>query len=110
MPSAGSAHVCAETISGAGLHRDGLRHAGRDFGQLDRPLTFVGDIRQGRAEYAVGQPQGRQDEFLSALREDRAPWPNAAVSANWTCVGICARESATRGGEIVRLPDFTLAT
>lgn len=48
------------------------------------------------------------NEFLSALREDRDPKPNAVVSANWTCVGICAHESALKGGEIVRLPDFTL--
>jgi predicted dehydrogenase len=47
-------------------------------------------------------------EFVSALVEDRDPWPNAVTSANWTCVGLCAHESATRGGEIVRLPEFTL--
>jgi hypothetical protein len=29
-------------------------------------------------------------------------------SANWTCVGICAHQSALMGGEIVRLPAFTL--
>ena len=50
------------------------------------------------------------NEFLSALREDRDPRPNAVTSANWTCVGICAHESAMKGGEIVRLPDFTLTT
>ena len=49
------------------------------------------------------------NEFLSALREDRDPKPNAVVSANWTCVGICAHESALKGGEIVRLPGFTLS-
>ena len=43
-----------------------------------------------------------------ALREDRDPWPNAVTSANWTCVGICAHQSALQGGEIVRLPEFTL--
>ena len=48
------------------------------------------------------------NEFVSALSEDRDPWPNAVQSANWTCVGICAHESATRGGEIVPLPGFTL--
>jgi predicted dehydrogenase len=48
------------------------------------------------------------NEFVSALIEDRDPWPNAVTSANWTCVGICAHESTTKGGEIVRLPDFTL--
>lgn len=49
------------------------------------------------------------NEFVSALREDRDPWPNATQSANWTCVGICAHQSAVKGGEIVRLPKFTLA-
>jgi len=49
------------------------------------------------------------NEFVSALIEDRDPWPNAVTSANWTCVGICAHESTNKGGEIVRLPDFTLA-
>jgi predicted dehydrogenase len=47
-------------------------------------------------------------EFLSALLEDRDPMPNAVQSANWTCVGLCAHESALQGGRIVRLPDFTL--
>ena len=49
------------------------------------------------------------NEFVSALQNDRDPWPNATRSANWTCVGICAHQSAEKGGEIVRLPKFTLA-
>lgn len=48
------------------------------------------------------------NEFLSALSQDRDPWPNAVQSANWTCVGICAHQSTEKGGEIVRLPSFTL--
>lgn len=48
-------------------------------------------------------------EFLSALIEDRDPRPNARTSANWTCVGICAHESALKGGEKVPLPQFTLS-
>ena len=48
------------------------------------------------------------NEFVSALLEDRDPRPNAVTSANWTCVGICAHQSALKGGEIVRLPEFTL--
>lgn len=47
-------------------------------------------------------------EFVSSLVENRDPWPNAVLSANWTCVGICAHQSALKGGEIVRLPEFTL--
>jgi predicted dehydrogenase len=47
-------------------------------------------------------------EMISALTDNRDPWPNATIAANWTCVGICAHESALKGGEIVRLPEFTL--
>ena len=48
------------------------------------------------------------NEFVNALVEDRDPWPNAVQSANWTCVGICAHESALQGGAVVHLPAFTL--
>ncbi|MCP4889871.1 MAG: Gfo/Idh/MocA family oxidoreductase [Planctomycetaceae bacterium] len=48
------------------------------------------------------------NEFTNALLEDRDPSPNAVTSANWTCVGICAHESASKGGQIVHLPEFTL--
>lgn len=48
-------------------------------------------------------------EFVSALIEDRDPRPDAVTSANWTCVGLCAHDSARQGGAIVKLPDFTLA-
>lgn len=47
-------------------------------------------------------------EFVSAIREGRDPRPNAVTAANWTCVGICAHQSAVQGGQIVHLPDFTL--
>ena len=47
-------------------------------------------------------------EFLMAVLEDRDPFPNAQQSANWTCVGLCAHESALKGGAIVKLPAFTL--
>jgi predicted dehydrogenase len=45
-------------------------------------------------------------EFVMSLVEDRDPFPNATESANWTCVGILAHESALKGGEIIPLPDF----
>ncbi len=47
-------------------------------------------------------------EFITALVEDRDPFPNARESANWTCVGLCAHESALKGGAIVKLPAFTV--
>lgn len=47
-------------------------------------------------------------QFVRALVEDRDPFPNAVQSANWTCVGVVAHESALANGEIRRLPEFTL--
>jgi predicted dehydrogenase len=45
-------------------------------------------------------------EFVSSIVEGRASFPDVYQSVNWTCAGICAHESAMRGGEIVHLPDF----
>ena len=49
-------------------------------------------------------------EFLTALLEDREPWPNARQSANWTCVGILAHESAMAGGERRDLPAWSFSS
>lgn len=45
-------------------------------------------------------------EFVSAIIEDRDPFPNAVQSANWTSVGILAHDSAMDGGKLKNLPDF----
>ncbi|QHW00073.1 Gfo/Idh/MocA family protein [Spirosoma endbachense] len=45
-------------------------------------------------------------EFISAIVEDRDPFPNAVQSANWTSVGIVAHESALKGGQLLPIPDF----
>ena len=47
-------------------------------------------------------------EFITALMESRSPFPNATQSANITCVGILAHQSALQGGKIIALPEFTL--
>jgi predicted dehydrogenase len=48
-------------------------------------------------------------EFLSALAEKRQPFPNAKQSANITCVGILAHESALNGGVKMEMPEFTFS-
>lgn len=48
-------------------------------------------------------------EFVQSLIDQRAPFPNAQQSANITCVGILAHESALKGGEIIKLPAFTFS-
>ena len=47
------------------------------------------------------------NEFLNALNENRSPFPNAKQSANITCVGILAHESALQGGIKLDMPEFT---
>jgi predicted dehydrogenase len=45
-------------------------------------------------------------EFVSSIVEGRPSFPDVYQSLNWTCAGICAHESALRGGELVALPNF----
>jgi predicted dehydrogenase len=44
--------------------------------------------------------------WLSAIRGERPALPDASTSANWTMVGICAHQSAMKGGERVAIPKF----
>lgn len=44
--------------------------------------------------------------FLMAVLGKQPAFPDAPTSANWTMVGICAHESAMKGGERVTIPTF----
>jgi predicted dehydrogenase len=46
--------------------------------------------------------------FVNMLKMDLSAYPDAKESANITCVGILAHESALQGGVIIELPKFTL--
>jgi hypothetical protein len=48
-------------------------------------------------------------EFAMVLVKGRQPFPNAMQSANWTCTGILAHQSAMQGGAIKHLPQETLS-
>lgn len=45
-------------------------------------------------------------EFVRSIVEQRCPAIGALTAANWTAPGICAHESALRGGERTLIPDF----
>jgi predicted dehydrogenase len=49
-------------------------------------------------------------EFVSALLEGRDPFPNASQSANYTCAGILAHESAMLGGVPLSLAERGLVS
>ena len=42
--------------------------------------------------------------WLSAIKGERPAMPDAPMSANWTMVGICAHQSALKGGERMQIP------
>jgi hypothetical protein len=46
--------------------------------------------------------------FLMAVQGKQPAFPDAPTSANWTCVGICAHESAMKGGERSRAAELRL--
>lgn len=45
-------------------------------------------------------------EFVSSIVEGRSPAVDAVTAANWTAAGVCAHESALRGGEAMDIPEF----
>lgn len=81
-----------------------------------RPFTTHGVYNEGdnlHLSFTQGAGHGGSHphlvhEFISALVQDREPFPNARQSANWTCVGLLAHLSAMHGGKPMALPDFTL--
>jgi predicted dehydrogenase len=44
--------------------------------------------------------------FLLACLGETAAMPDAETSVNWTMVGICAHQSALKGGEKIQIPSF----
>ncbi len=48
-------------------------------------------------------------QFIDGLVHGAEVYPNAKQSANITCVGILAHESALQGGVKINLPEFTLS-
>jgi len=47
-------------------------------------------------------------QFVQMLQSGADAYPNAVQSANITCTGILAHESARQGGAIIPLPEFTI--
>jgi predicted dehydrogenase len=74
------------------------------YGKEEQHLSFIQGAGHG------GSHPHMTHEFIMSIIEDREPFPDARQSANWTAVGILAHESALKGGEIVRLPTFTLSS
>jgi predicted dehydrogenase len=48
------------------------------------------------------------NEFVTAILQDRKPLVDVALALNLTVAGIMAHESATKGGELLKIPQYRL--
>ena len=46
------------------------------------------------------------NEFVTAILEDRKPLVDIALALNMTVAGIVAHQSALKGGELLKIPQF----
>ena len=83
-------------------------------GRLPEPIRkFTGAIHDAtHLSFLQGAGHGGSHphlahNFLQAVLGKQPAFPDAPTSANWTCVGICAHESAMKGGEKVQVPSFS---
>lgn len=82
-------------------------------GRLPEPIRkFTGAIHDAtHLSFLQGAGHGGSHphlahNFLMAVLGRQPAFPDAATSANWTMVGICAHESAMKGGERVAIPQL----
>jgi predicted dehydrogenase len=82
-------------------------------GRLPEPIRkFTGAIHDAtHLSFLQGAGHGGSHphlahNFLMAVLGERPAFPDAATSANWTLVGICAHESAMAGGTRVEIPVY----
>ena len=48
------------------------------------------------------------NEFVTSILEDRKPLVNVAWALNITVAGIVAHQSAVKGGELLKIPQFRI--
>ena len=72
---------------------------------MDLVQRLAGLAPRKRAEHSGSHPF-LVHEFISAVVEDRPAAIDGPTAAAWTAPGICAHESALRGGERVAVPDY----
>src|SRR5215217_1039580 len=80
-------------------------------GRLPEPIRkFTGAIHDAtHLSFLQGAGHGGSHphlvhNFLLAVQGKQPAFPDAPTSANWTMVGICAHESAMKGGDRVQIP------
>ena len=70
------------------------------------PLNPQESLKKGAGGGHHGSHAHLVHEFVMSILEDRKPFIDVSLAANITAAGICAHESALRGGEAVTVPTF----
>ena len=74
--------------------------------------VYGGDTGESHLSFVQGAGHGGSHphlvyQFVKMLQSGKDAYPNAVESANITCTGILAHDSAMKGGELIRLPEWT---
>jgi hypothetical protein len=70
------------------------------------PLNPQESLKKGAGAGHHGSHPHLVNEFVMSIIEDRRPYIDEVLGGNITAAGICAHESAMRGGEFVTVPEF----
>ncbi|NRB26663.1 MAG: Gfo/Idh/MocA family oxidoreductase [Roseibacillus sp.] len=75
--------------------------------------VYGGDTGEDHLSFTQGAGHGGSHphlthQFINMLITGEDAYPNAVESANITCTGVLAHESALKGGEIMKLPSWSL--
>ena len=75
--------------------------------------VYGGDTGEDHLSFTQGAGHGGSHphlthQFINMLITGEDAYPNAVESSNITCTGILAHESALKGGEIMKLPSWSL--
>ncbi len=70
------------------------------------PLNPQESLKKGAGGGHHGSHPHLVHEFVMSCIEERKPWIDEVLGGNITAAGICAHESAMRGGEAVIVPEF----
>jgi predicted dehydrogenase len=101
--------VKAERVSTGNYHHllpEGVRRftvRSDDYDETNPQLSLDRDASGGHG----GSHPHMVHEFIRSILENRKSWINEANGANIVAAGICAHESAMKGGAIIDLPEFT---
>jgi predicted dehydrogenase len=92
--------VRGERGSMIGMHYEGEEKKLPDLEKPALPANVAAGHHGGASGYLM-------NEFVTAILEDRKPLVDIVMALNLTVCGVVAHQSALKGGELMKIPQFT---